>query len=212
MVTKPADAIEVIKRLKRAYPRSRIALNFSSPLELLVATILSAQTTDVAVNSLTPALFARYRTARDYARADTAELEGLIKRSGFYHAKARHLMGMGQMLAEKFNGEVPSTMEELVELPGVARKTANIVLWNAFGKTEGIAVDTHVARLSQRLGFSKNDDPVKIERDLMKLVPRGMWGKFAHLLQDHGRAICTARKPNCAGCFLNDICPSAFKV
>ncbi|PPD57258.1 endonuclease III [Dehalogenimonas etheniformans] len=212
MTDKPADINETIKRLKKAYPKSRIALNFKTPLELLTAVILSAQTTDVAINSLTPSLFAKYKNASDYATAEVTELETLIKRSGFYHAKARSLMGMGKTLVEKFNGQVPSTMAELIEILGVGRKTANIVLWNAFGKIEGVAVDTHVARLSKRLGFTRDEDPVKIEKDLMKIVPHEDWGRVSHWLQDHGRAICTARKPNCAGCFLNDICPSAFKV
>jgi endonuclease-3 len=212
MTDKPADITETIERLKKAYPKSHIALNFSSPLELLAAVILSAQTTDVAINSLTPALFAKFKTAEDYADADVDELETLIKRSGFYHAKTKSLIGMGKTLIEKFGGQVPQTMTELIRIPGAARKTANIVLWNAFGKIEGIAVDTHVSRLSKRLGYTTNDDPVKIEKDLMKIVPHDDWGRFSHWLQDHGRAICTARKPNCAGCFLNDICPSAFKV
>lgn len=212
MIDKPAPITETIKRLKKAYPNSRIALNFSNPLELLTAVILSAQTTDVAINSLTPALYTRYNNASDYAGADVTELETLIKRSGFYHNKAKSLIGMGKTLVEKFGGQVPQTMVELVEIPGAARKTANIVLWNAFGKIEGIAVDTHVARLSKRLGFTQEEDPVKIEKDLMKSVPRDDWGRLSHWLQDHGRAICTARKPDCTGCFLNDICPSAFKV
>jgi len=212
MTDKPVDISETIKRLKKAYPDSRIALNFKNPLELLAAVILSAQTTDVAINSLTPALFAKYKTAQDYAGANVSELEILIKRSGFYHQKAKSLIGMGRTLVEEFSGQVPQTMAELVQIPGAARKTANIVLRNAFGKIEGIAVDTHVARLSNRLGFTREEDPVKIEKDLMKIVPHEDWGRFSHWLQDHGRAICTARKPNCAGCFLNDICPSAFKV
>ena len=212
MTDKPVDISETIKRLKKAYPDSRIALNFKNPLELLAAVILSAQTTDVAINSLTPALFAKYKTAQDYAGANVSELEILIKRSGFYHQKAKSLIGMGRTLVEEFSGQVPQTMAELVQIPGAARKTANIVLWNAFGKIEGIAVDTHVARLSNRLGFTREEDPVKIEKDLMKIVPHEDWGRFSHWLQDHGRSICTARKPNCAGCFLNDICPSAFKV
>ena len=212
MTNKPADVLETIRRLKQAYQNSRIALNFKNPLELLAAVILSAQTTDVAINTLTPALFARYKTAKDYASADVTELETLIKRSGFYHQKAKSLIGMGKTLVEKFGGNVPQTMEELIQIPGAARKTANIVLWNAFGKIEGIAVDTHVARLSKRLGFTQEEDPVKIERDLMKIVPHENWGRFSHWLQDHGRAVCTARKPNCEGCFLNDVCPSAFKV
>ena len=212
MTDKPADITETIKRLKKAYLNSHIALNFKNPLELLTAVILSAQTTDVGINSLTPALFAKYKSASDYANANVEELETLIKRSGFYHAKTKSLMGMGKTLVEKFNRQVPATMAELTEIPGVGRKSANIVLWNAFGKIEGIAVDTHVARLSKRLGFTQEEDPVKIEKDLMKIVPHQDWGRFSHWLQDHGRAVCTARKPNCAGCFLNDICPSAFKV
>ncbi|KTB48660.1 endonuclease III [Dehalogenimonas alkenigignens] len=212
MIDRPADISETINRLKKAYPKSHIALNFTDPLQLLTAVILSAQTTDVAINSLTPALFAKYKTAEDYATADVEELEALIKKSGFYHQKAKSLIGMGNTLIDKFGGKVPQTMEELVQIPGAARKSANIVLWNAFGKIEGIAVDTHVARLSKRLGYTQQEDPVKIEKDLMKIVPYDEWGRVAHLLQDHGRAVCTARKPNCAVCFLNDICPSAFKV
>ena len=212
MLEKSANVTEVTNRLKKAYPRTNIALNFSTPLELLAAVILSAQTTDAAINSVTPALFARYKTAGDYAGADVEELETIIKSSGFYHNKAKSLIGMGRTLVEKFGGEVPQTMAELVQIPGAARKTANIVLWNAFGKIEGIAVDTHVVRLSNRLGYTQEKDPVKIEKDLMKIVPHEEWGRFAHLLQDHGRAICIARKPRCGECFLNDICPSAFKV
>lgn len=212
MLEKLANVTEVTNRLMKAYPRTHIALNFSTPLELLAAVILSAQTTDAAINSVTPALFARYKTAGDYAMADIGELEMIIKRSGFYHNKAKSLIGMGRMLEENFGGEVPQTMAELVQIPGAARKTANIVLWNAFGKIEGIAVDTHVVRLSNRLGFTREKDPVKIEKDLMKIVSQEEWGRFAHLLQDHGRAICIARKPKCGECFLNDICPSAFKV
>ncbi|MEL7562066.1 endonuclease III [Dehalogenimonas sp. 4OHTPN] len=212
MTDNPADITEAMKRLKQAYPESHIALNFGNPLELLTAVILSAQTTDVAINSLTPALFARCKTAQDYAGADVAELEMLIKKSGFYHQKAKSLIGMGKILVERFGGNVPQSLEELVQIPGAARKTANIVLWNAFGKIEGIAVDTHVARLSKRLGYTREEDPVKIEKDLMNILPKDEWGRFAHLLQDHGRAVCTARKPDCTECFLNDICPSAFKV
>ena len=212
MLEKLANVTEVTNRLMKAYPRTHIALNFSTPLELLAAVILSAQTTDAAINSVTPALFARYKTAGDYAMADIGELEMIIKRSVFYHNKAKSLIGMGRMLEENFGGEVPQTMAELVQIPGAARKTANIVLWNAFGKIEGIAVDTHVVRLSNRLGFTREKDPVKIEKDLMKIVSQEEWGRFAHLLQDHGRAICIARKPKCGECFLNDICPSAFKV
>jgi len=210
--TKPADAGEVLKRLERVYPHARIALNFSNPLELLVATILSAQSTDVGVNKTTPALFARYKTAADYAGADVAELESMVKSTGFYRNKARSIMGAAKVIAENFGGQVPRTMAEIITLPGVARKTGNVVLFNAYGVTEGIAVDTHVIRLSNRLGLSREKDPVKIERDLMRQVPKEKWGPFAYLLIDHGRAVCTARKPGCAVCVLNDICPSAFKV
>ena len=209
MTDKPADIRVVIERLQKAYSGNCIALNYSSPLELLAAVILSAQTTDATVNSVTPALFARYRTARDYAEADIEELEGIIRRTGFFHNKAKSLVGMGQTLEERFQGQVPRTMAELIKIPGAARKTANIVLWNAFGLIEGIAVDTHVARLSQRLGFSRQKDPVKIERDLMNIVPHEEWGRFPHLIQSHGRVTCVARKPKCTDCFLNDICPSA---
>ena len=212
MTGQSADITETVTRLKETYSQTNIALNYSNPLELLAAVILSAQTTDAAINSVTPALFAKYRTARDYAEADITELETIIKRSGFYHNKAKSLVGMGKVLEEKFGGQVPQTMAELVQIPGAARKTANIVLWNAFGKIEGIAVDTHVARLSQRLGFTRQKDPVKIEKDLMALVPRPDWGRFPHLIQDHGRKVCFARKPKCGECILSDICPSAFEV
>lgn len=210
--TQAADAVEVMKRLERVYPSARIALNFSNPLELLVATILSAQSTDVGVNKVTPALFARYKTAADYANADVEDLEGLIKQTGFYHNKAKSIMGAASVLVRDFGGNIPKTMAEIITLPGVARKTGNVVLYNAYGVIEGIAVDTHVIRLSNRLGLSLQKDPVKIEQDLMKQVPKKDWGAFAYLLIDHGRAICIARKPKCAECVLNDICPSAFKV
>jgi endonuclease-3 len=210
--TKAADAIEVMHRLEWVYPNARIALNFTNPLELLVATILSAQSTDVGVNKATPALFARYKTASDYAGADVSELEGLIKSTGFYHNKAKSIMGAAGFLVSDFGGRVPKTMAQIITLPGVARKTGNVVLYNAYGVTEGIAVDTHVIRLSNRLWLSHEKDPVKIEQDLMKQVPKEKWGPFAYLLIDHGRAICIARKPKCAVCVLNDICPSAFKV
>ncbi len=210
--TKPANALEVIKRLEKLYPDARIALNFFNPLELLVATILSAQSTDVGVNKATPALFKRYKTAEDYANADVAELESYIRSTGFYHNKAKSIMGAARVLVSDFDGRVPKTMTEIITLPGVARKTGNVVLYNAYGVTEGIAVDTHVIRLSQRLELSKQKDPVKIEQDLMKQVPKAKWGEFSYLLIDHGRAVCTAKKPDHAACVLNDICPSAFKV
>jgi endonuclease-3 len=209
---KAANALEVMRRLEKLYPKARIALKFSNPLELLVATILSAQSTDVGVNKVTPALFARYKTAVDYAGADVTELESLIKPTGFYHNKAKSIIGAARGLVNNFGGKVPRTMAQIITLPGVARKTGNVVLYNAYGVTEGIAVDTHVIRLSNRLWLSVEKDPVKIERDLMKQVPREKWGSFAYLLIDHGRTICIARKPKCAECLLNDICPSAFKV
>ncbi|RJO62856.1 MAG: endonuclease III [Dehalococcoidia bacterium] len=211
-VTRADDAIEVMQRLERVYPHARIALNFSNPLELLVATILSAQSTDVGVNKVTPALFARYKSASDYANADVLELEGLIKSTGFYHNKAKSIMGAATVLVRDFGGNVPKTMAEIITLPGVARKTGNVVLFNAHGVTEGIAVDTHVIRLSNRLGLSHEEDPVKIEQDLMKQVPKEKWGSFAYLLIDHGRAVCIARNLKCDICVLNDICPSAFRV
>jgi endonuclease III len=211
-VNKAADAAEVMHRLERVYPHPRIALNFSNPLELLVATILSAQSTDIGVNKVTPALFARYKTAADYADANVSELESFIKSMGFYHNKAKSIVGAAKVLVKDFSGKVPKTMAEIITLPGVARKTGNVVLYNAYGVIEGIAVDTHVIRLSNRLWLSLERDPQKIERDLMRQVPREKWGSFAYLLIDHGRAICIARKPKCSVCVLNDICPSAFKV
>ena len=204
-----ADAVAVLTRLERLYKDARIALNFHNPLELAVAVMLSAQTTDVGINKLTPRLFARYKTAQDYADADMSELESYVHASGFYHAKARNLKATGKMLTERFGGVVPRTMFELVQLPGIARKSANVILYNGFGVMEGIAVDTHVARLSQRLGLSQSDDPVRIELELMKQVPHDQWGPFPHLMQNLGRTVCLARKPNHDICVLRDICPSA---
>jgi endonuclease-3 len=198
----------VISRLKSEYPDARTELDWNSPLELLVATILSAQTTDVSVNGVTKALFEKYRTAADYAGADPAELEEDIRPSGFYRNKARSLRGMARALVEEHAGEVPRTMRELVALPGVGRKTANVVLGNAFGVDEGIVVDTHVRRVSNRLGLTENQDPEKIERDLIRMVPQEDWTVFSHLLIFHGRRICKARKPDCPTCVLNDLCPS----
>lgn len=201
---------EIIRRLQKEYPGAKIALKFSNPLELLVATMLSAQCTDEMVNKVTEKLFQKYRTAADYANANPKELEEYIKPTGFYHNKAKNIILTMRMINEKFNSEVPKTMEELTELPGVARKTANVVLYNAYGITEGIAVDTHVRRLSQRLGLSLSDDPEKIEKDLMRLVPRSEWGPFTYLLIEHGRKVCQAKNPHCRDCVLNDLCPSAF--
>ncbi|HEV2093838.1 MAG TPA: endonuclease III [Rubrobacter sp.] len=207
-----APVEETIARLKAAYPDARTALDWSNPLELLVATILSAQTTDVRVNSVTPNLFAKYPSAADYAAADPAELEEDIRPTGFFRNKAKSLQGMARALVEDHGGEVPRTMEELVALPGVGRKTANVVLGNAFSIDEGVVVDTHVRRLSNRLGFTSHNDPEKIERDLIQTVPKRDWTVFSHLLILHGRSVCKARKPACGDCVVNDLCPSAFKV
>jgi endonuclease III len=204
-----ASAPEVVTRLKVEYPDARTELDWKNPLELLVATMLSAQTTDVQVNRVTQSLFAKYRTAEDYAHADPSELEEDIRPTGFYRNKARSLRNMAGALVEEHEGEVPGTMQELVALPGVGRKTANVVLGNAFGVDEGIVVDTHVRRVSGRLGLTENKDPVKIEQDLMKVVPEEDWTVFSHLLILHGRHTCKARKPDCPNCILNDICPSA---
>jgi endonuclease-3 len=199
----------VVTRLKVEYPDARTELDWKNPLELLVATMLSAQTTDVQVNRVTQSLFAKYRTAEDYAHADPTELEEDIRPTGFYRNKARSLRNMAGALVEEHEGEVPGTMQELVALPGVGRKTANVVLGNAFGVDEGIVVDTHVRRVSGRLGLTENKEPVKVEQDLMKVVPEEDWTVFSHLLILHGRRTCKARKPDCPNCILNDICPSA---
>ena len=199
----------MVDRLKAEYPDARTELDWKNPLELLVATMLSAQTTDVQVNRVTQTLFAKYRTAEDYAQADPSELEEDVRPTGFYRNKARSLRNMAGALVEEHGGEVPATMQELVTLPGVGRKTANVVLGNAFGVDEGIVVDTHVRRVSGRLGLTDNKDPVKIEQDLMQVVPEEDWTVFSHLLILHGRRTCKARKPECPNCTLNDICPSA---
>jgi endonuclease-3 len=201
---------EVIELLQKLYPNAKTALNWTNPLELLVATMLSAQTTDVRVNIVTQTLFKKYRTPQDYANADVKELEGDIRSTGFYHNKARNLKACCQLIVEKFHGQVPRTMEELIELPGVARKTANIVLYNAYGITAGIAVDTHVTRLSQRLGLTEQKDQNRIEQDLMALTPKDKWMPLTDLLIFHGRQVCMAKKPRCDICVLNQICPSAF--
>lgn len=202
--------LKIIELLEKEHADAKIALNYANPLELLVATMLSAQCTDERVNMVTKALFKKYKRAEDYAQADLKELEQDIKSTGFYRNKARNLKKCCQMLVEKHDSQVPKTMAELLELPGVARKTANIVLSNAFGVVEGIAVDTHVRRLAQRLGLSDTDDPDKIERDLMSIVPRDKWARITDLLIFHGRRVCAAKKPDCPKCVLNKICPSAF--
>jgi len=206
-----ARVLKIIKLLEKEHPDAKIALHYKNPLELLVATILSAQCTDERVNIVTKSLFKKYKTAEDYANADLKELESDIKSTGFYRNKARNIKKSGQMLVERFNSQVPKTMEELLELPGVARKTANIVLSNAYGVVEGIAVDTHVRRLAKRLGLTENEDADKIEQDLMKNVPKKYWMRITDLLIFHGRKICIAKKPKCEICVLNKICPSAFK-
>jgi endonuclease III len=205
-----APISEVIPRLKREYPDAATELNWENPLELLVATMLSAQTTDVRVNQVTETLFDKYRAADDYAGADPAQLEEDIRPTGFFRNKARSLQGMARALLEHHGGEVPRTMNELVALPGVGRKTANVVLGNAFGVDEGVVVDTHVRRVSTRLGLTEEEDPEKIEQDLLLLVPEGERALFSHLLIFHGRRVCKARKPLCPECVLNDVCPSAF--
>jgi endonuclease-3 len=200
---------EIIGLLRTHYPQSRTALEFRSPFEILVATILAAQCTDERVNKVTPALFRKYPTPAHFARADRAELEQDIRSTGFFRNKAKSIIGASTMIVEEYGGVVPDAMEKLVPLPGVARKTANIVLSAGFGKAEGIAVDTHARRLSQRLGLSRESDPDKIERDLLAVVPRKDWLDFNSMLVDHGRALCQARKPKCPECFLRTICPAA---
>jgi endonuclease-3 len=199
---------EIIDRLAAAHPDATIALRSHSDLELLVSVMLSAQTTDVNVNRVTEKLFVKYRRPEDYLAVPPEELEQDIFATGFYRQKARALRGTMRMLIEEFDGEVPRQLEQLVRLPGVARKTANVVAAE-LGNPQGIVVDTHVRRLSQRLGLTRQEDPVKIERDLMRLVPRQDWGRFPHLLIWHGRRVCIARMPRCEDCVLNDICPSS---
>jgi endonuclease-3 len=198
----------IIERLKREHPDARIALRYRSDLELLVSVILSAQTTDVNVNRVTERLFEKYRRPEDYLAVPPEELERDIYATGFFRQKARSLRGTMRMLIEEFDGQVPRRLDELVRLPGAARKTANVVAAE-LGEPQGIVVDTHVRRLSQRLGLTRHDDPVRIERDLLRLVPRGEWGIFPHLLIWHGRRVCLARAPRCEDCVLNDLCPSS---
>ena len=200
---------QIIARLRKAYPDAHCELDSSSPLELLIATILSAQCMDKQVNLVTPGLFRKYRSATDYAKAPAAELEQDIRRLGFFRNKARSIQACGRALVEKHGGRVPRTMAELVELGGVGRKTANVVLGNAFRMNEGVVVDTHVTRLSQRLGLTKQTQPEKIEQDLMPLVPRRQWTLFSHWLIWHGRRRCSARQPDCDGCEIRRLCPSA---
>jgi len=200
--------LEVLRRLKREYPDPVTALNFQAPFELLVATMLSAQTTDVHVNKVTGGLFKRYRSIEDYADAPAETFQKEVSSINFYKTKAKNIQGAARMIIERFHSEVPKTMEDLISLPGVARKTANVVLSNAYGLHEGIAVDTHVKRVAFRLGITKNEDPVKVEKDLMAITPKKEWGNLSHLLIFHGRKICQAKKPRHQECVLYDICPS----
>ena len=200
----------IIARLEREFPAAHCALDHGSPLELLVATILSAQCTDARVNLVTPALFAKYRSAGAYAAADPRVLEREIQSTGFFRNKTKSILGMAQALVERHDGRVPDTMDALVALPGVGRKTANVVLGNAFGKNEGVVVDTHVQRVSGLLGLTRERTPEKIERDLMALVPRAKWTVFSHLLILHGRRTCIARRPRCDSCRLSELCPSSL--
>jgi len=206
---KQAEAI--IKLLQKEYPGSKLALKFSNPLELLVSTILSAQCTDERVNRVTKDLFKKYKNVNDYAGANLKKFEEEIRPTGFYKNKARNIISASQQILKRFNGKIPQAMEELLTLAGVGRKTANIILTFAFGKVEGIAVDTHVMRLSQRLGLSKNNNADKIEKDLVKIIPKKYWKNFNTLLVVHGRKVCSARRPFCSECVLKNICPS-FKV
>ena len=199
----------IAPRLAAEYPDTTISLDWENPFELLVATILSARTTDVQVNKVTPELFRRFPAPRDLAEADREEVEEIVRSTGFYRNKAKHVQEMAEKLVEEHDGEVPATMEELVELPGVARKTANVVLSNGFGRDVGVVVDTHVKRVSHRLGLTDHTRPVKIERDLMEALPREEWRPFAFRLILHGRATCTSRDPACGECVLEDLCPSA---
>lgn len=204
-----AHALEILARLKKEYPDAHCELDFETPLQLLVATILSAQCTDKRVNIVTPDLFRAYPRAEDLAAARTEELEDIIRSTGFFRNKTKSLLGMSAAVVERHAGEVPRTMEELVKLPGVGRKTANVVLGNAFATNEGVVVDTHVGRLAIRLGLTNDTDPVKVEQTLMKLFPREDWALLSHLLIFHGRRVCVARAPRCGECVLNDICPSS---
>lgn len=209
---KRARTAEITAKLREAYPDAKCALNHENAFQLLVATILSAQSTDVGVNKVTPELFRRYPTPRDLAEAPPDAVKDIIRTTGFFNNKAKSIQGAARKIDLDFDGSVPDTMPELLTLPGVARKTANVVLGTAFGQNEGVVVDTHVGRISKRLGLTTQTDPVKIEKDLMALVPGDDWTIFAHLLIFHGRLCCYAQKPRCARCPLNELCPSAFKV
>lgn len=199
---------KILNLLKKEYPKAKIALEFKNPLEILVATILSAQCTDARVNMVTKNLFKKYKTVKDYANADLKEFEQEIRSTGFYRNKAKNIINSAKIILKDFGGKVPDTMQDLLKLPGVARKTANIVLYNGFGKVEGIPVDTHVKRLANRLGLTENSEPEKIEEDLMKILDKSEWGNFSYYLIEHGRKVCDARSPKCSICILNKLCPS----
>ncbi|MGK7904478.1 MAG: endonuclease III [Hormoscilla sp.] len=206
---KEQRALEILIRLKRLYPDARCTLNYQTPVQLLVATILAAQCTDERVNQVTPELFKRFPDARAIASANIDELEEIVRPTGFYRNKAKNIQAACQMIVTEFQGKVPQQMEKLVQLPGVARKTANVVLANAFGINQGVTVDTHVKRLGQRLGLTEHKDPVRIERDLIRLLPQSDWENWSIRLIYHGRAVCKAKKPECHACALSDLCPSA---
>ena len=203
-------APEIITRLSKAHPDAHVALNFTNPLECLVATILSAQCTDERVNMVTASLFTKYRTAEDYLKVPVEELAADIKPTGFFNQKTKSLRGACARIVDAYGGKVPNTMEDLITLPGVARKTANIVLGNSYGVVEGIAIDTHVRRVGERVGFTSEKDPDKIEQDLMRLIPRKRWFDFTYVIIDHGRGTCVARKPRCDECPVSDLCPSSL--
>jgi endonuclease-3 len=210
MTTKKQErANDIVVRLKRMYPKAKCALDFTNAFELLIATILSAQSTDARVNIVTKSLFRKYPDPKSFAEASQVEMERDVKQTGFFRNKAKAVIAASKAIVEKHNGEVPRTMDELTALPGVGRKTANVVLSNAFKIAVGVVVDTHVTRVSARLGLTATDDAVKIEQDLMKLIPQKEWTNFSHRIIAHGRTICIARKPKCAQCALNDLCPSA---
>ncbi len=210
MATKKQErALDIVSRLKRMYPKAKCSLDFMNAFELLIATILSAQSTDVRVNIVTKSLFRKYPGPAEFANASQVEMEKDVRQTGFYRNKAKAVIACSKAIMEKHGGQVPQTMDELTALPGVGRKTANVVLGNAFHKAVGIVVDTHVTRLSGRLGLTSNSDAEKIEQDLMKLIPQKEWTNFSHRLIYHGRAICIARKPKCSECLLNELCPSA---
>lgn len=202
----------IMDRLAELYPDAHIMLEYDTPYHLLIAVILSAQTTDAGVNKVTPKLFERFPDPEDLAGADPAEVEEIVRPTGFFRNKTKSIMGAARMVVTEYDGEVPDTMEGLISLPGVARKTANIVISNAFGKVEGIAVDTHVFRLAHRFGLSEHKDPDKVERDLLEVFPREEWFHVNYRFIDHGRAICTAKRPACGTCTLHDVCPAAFTV